>query len=155
MVTRATQLTNRKLHPVIKETECVFACVCEWFCGCGCTGTCATCCMLCTCVILTTQGRGNSSECTPEVLAEPPLCTGNDGHLQPVCNIHQLMTRMTGPLRANETPVPLWSDRDTDYRGGGMQKWTKINHLEPIFNFNPLQSTCLLFMKFCHLSTWL
>lgn len=29
VVTRATQLTNRKLHPVIKETECVFVCMRE------------------------------------------------------------------------------------------------------------------------------
>lgn len=34
VVARATQLTNRKLHPVIKETERVF--VCEWVCLCEC-----------------------------------------------------------------------------------------------------------------------
>lgn len=38
VVTRATQLTNRELHPVIKETECV--CVREWVCSCGNTSTC-------------------------------------------------------------------------------------------------------------------
>lgn len=85
VVTRATQLTNRKLHPVIKGTECVFACMCEWLWLWVLKYICD---MLCTCVILTTQGRGSSSECTPEVLAQPPPCTGNDGHLQPVCNTH-------------------------------------------------------------------
>lgn len=58
------------------------------------------------CVILTTQGHDSSSECTREVLVEPLLCKDNDGHLQPVCNIHQLMIQMTEPLREKENPVP-------------------------------------------------
>lgn len=66
----------------------------------------------CVCVTLTTQGHGSSSECTPGVLAVPPLYTGSDGHQRPACNIHQLMIRMTEPLRGNETPVPLWEDTD-------------------------------------------
>lgn len=41
VVTRATQLTNRKLHPVINETEWVCVCVCvhEWVCSCGYTSS--------------------------------------------------------------------------------------------------------------------
>lgn len=62
-------------------------------------------------VKLTIQGRGNSSEGTPKVLVEPPLYTGNDGRLQPACNSHQLTRRMIEPLKASETPAPLWSDR--------------------------------------------
>ena len=58
------------------------------------------------CVILTTQGHGSSSECTREVLAGPLLYKDNDEHLQPVCNIHQLMIQMTEPLRETENPVP-------------------------------------------------
>lgn len=33
VVTRATQLTNRKLHPVINETEWVCVCVCVYMNG--------------------------------------------------------------------------------------------------------------------------
>lgn len=119
MVTRATQLTNSKLHPVIKETVCVFFCVC------------VSVCMLtvlwlwmreymgyvlylCSRLTLTTQGHDSSSECIQEVLVEPPLYTDNDWHQPPVCNNHQPMRRRTEPLRANETPLPLWSDRDTE-----------------------------------------
>lgn len=69
---------------------------------------------LCICVILTIQDHDSNSECTLEVLAEPPLYTGSDGHRQLVCNIHQPMIQMIGPLGVNETPVPLWSDTETE-----------------------------------------
>lgn len=120
MVTRATQFTNCKLHPVIKKTGCafLFVCVCE--------NVSMVVLYLCIFTILTTQGHGSSSECTPEVLPEPPLYTGNDGRLRPVCSSRRLMTRTTEPQRAGQTPVPLWSGRCTDMKNNKVK--VRIEH---------------------------
>lgn len=56
--------------------------------------------------ILTTQGRRSSFEYTPGVWGAPPLYTGNDGHLRPVCSNHQPKTRMTEPPMESGTPAP-------------------------------------------------
>ena len=114
MVARATQLTNRKVHPVIKETQCVFVHACVW--------VWVHVWSACICWILTTQDRGSNSECTPGVLGEPPLYKGNDGHRPLVCNIHQLMIQTTEPLIEKETPVPLWTSTRT--QESGEEKWT-------------------------------
>lgn len=97
----------------LKGTECFLLISSVHDCACG------TWCMICMRVILTTQGRGSSSECTPEAVAALILCTGNDGHRPPACSIHQSVTRMTRPLRASEIPAPsLWVNaeayRNTD-----------------------------------------
>lgn len=86
-------------------------------CACVCVrDTCARCVF---CVTLTIRGRGSGSEGTPEVSAAPPLCTGSDVRLPPVCNSHRPARRRRGPRTANETPLPFGqTETDTTFRRG-------------------------------------
>lgn len=101
MVTRAMQLTNHKLHPVIRETESICAFVFVNVSVVARTGASR--------VTLTTTGHGSGSGGIPGVSAAPPLYTGNGERLRQVCNSRPPTTRRTEPLRANKTPVPLGS----------------------------------------------